>query len=103
MGSASFCGVPHRLANLRRFPAFGSVGPRTREAPATLIDRVVRGPRMAAHHHYSASSAPGVENRRRGHNLDISTKGARMLPLAIAGTGYGIIGLLVVVLLVVLI
>ena len=30
-------------------------------------------------------------------------KGARMLPLAIAGTGYGLIGLLVIVLLVVLI
>jgi hypothetical protein len=68
-----------------------------------LIDRVVGGPRMAAHHHYSASSALGVENRRHGHNLDTSTKGARMLPLAIAGTGYGLIGLLVIVLLVVLI
>jgi Integrase core domain len=37
---------------------------------------------------------------QQGH---LKRKGTRMLPLAIAGTGYGLIGLLVIVLLVVLI
>jgi hypothetical protein len=49
-------------------------GPRTREAPASLIDRVVGEPRMDAHHR-SRCFRHGVENRCYGKNLVTSTKG----------------------------
>ena len=59
--------------------------------PNAAVRRLHRRPRI------------GLENRCFGHNEGTSKKGTRMLPLAIAGTGYGLIGLLVIVLLVVLI